>query len=220
MPVKERAGRVAGPAAERVTPTRTQEQRRAQTQARLLEATVGCLAELGWAGTTTIEVARRAGVSRGAQQHHYPTKTKLVAAAIDHLLDRQRAEYEQAFARLPDGARTADEALDLLWSIFRGPSFAAVLELIVAARTDQALRPLCASINERVVGLTVGTFNRIFPESGAREVIPVALRALLAMFTGMALIRGVDGDPERHCDELLEFVKVLGRPLTSEPRHS
>ena len=49
-----------------------------------------CLAELGWSGTSTTEVARRAGVSRGAQQHHYPTKMLLVAAALEHLLDRQR----------------------------------------------------------------------------------------------------------------------------------
>jgi AcrR family transcriptional regulator len=205
------------------SPRRTQEERRAQTQARLLQATAGCLAELGWAGTagtTTTEVARRAGVSRGAQQHHYPTKIELVAAAIGHLLDRQRAEYERAFAQLPDSARNVDGALDLLWSIFRGPSFAAVLELIMAARTDETLRPLCVSINERVVGLTIGTFNRMFPGAPGRDLMPAALRAVLAMFTGTALVRGVDGDPDHHCDEVLHRLKDLGRLLVPDVPHT
>src|SRR5258706_14432846 len=64
---------------------RTQAERRAGTRALLLEATVECLAERGYAGTTTTEVARRAGLSRGAQLHHFGTKTDLVTAAVEHL---------------------------------------------------------------------------------------------------------------------------------------
>ena len=46
---------------------------------RLLEATVDCLVEHGWSGTSTTLVSQRAGVSRGAQLHHFPTKNDLVA---------------------------------------------------------------------------------------------------------------------------------------------
>src|SRR5512139_2747798 len=93
---------------------RTQEERRAETRARLLDATTACLADLGWAGLSTTEVARRAGVSRGAQQHHYPTKMVLVAAALEHLVDQLRSDYEQSFAALPDERRNVEGALDLL----------------------------------------------------------------------------------------------------------
>ncbi len=51
-----------------------QEERSAETRRRLLDATVACLFERGYAGTTTTELARRAGVSRGAQMHHFPKK--------------------------------------------------------------------------------------------------------------------------------------------------
>jgi AcrR family transcriptional regulator len=195
---------------------RTQEERRAQTRARLLQATADCLAELGWAGTTTTEVARRAGVSRGAQQHHYRTKTELVAAAIEHLLQRQRAEFERAFTQLPPGDRNVDGAIELLWKIYQGPVFAAVLELVMAARTDSELRPICASINEQVFELTVGTFGRIFPSSAANPAMPAALRGMLAMFAGLALARGLDGDPQNHCGHVLDHAKVLGRLLVPE----
>ena len=68
-------------------PARQQDRSRA-TQRRLLDATVDCLVEVGWAGTTTTLVAERAGVSRGAQLHHYPTKAALVVAAVEHLVER------------------------------------------------------------------------------------------------------------------------------------
>ena len=118
---------------------RTNEERSASTRARLLDATIECLVDLGWARTTTTEVARRAGVSRGAQVHHYPTKDDLVLAAVEHLLDRRNQEFRQAFAALPADQRSPGVAMRLLRDTCFVDSFDAWLELIVAARTDPAL---------------------------------------------------------------------------------
>src|SRR5205823_12845827 len=82
-------------------PRRAQAERRAETRGRLLDATLECLAELGYAGTTATEVVRRAGLSRGAQVHHFPTKAELVVAAVEHLFQRRHEEFRQAFADLP-----------------------------------------------------------------------------------------------------------------------
>ena len=121
------------------TPRRTQAERRAETRGRLLDATLECLAELGYTGTTTTEVVRRAGLSRGAQVHHFPTKAELVVAAVEHLFHRRHEEFRQAFA---ERERTLDAALDLLWEMFQGPTFDAWLELVVAGRPHLApLRP-------------------------------------------------------------------------------
>ena len=83
-------------------PRRTQRERSAAMRERLLEAAIDCLYELGYAGTTTIEVAARAGVSRGAQLHHFPTKEHLVTLAVRHVLARRVDEFRAAFADLPD----------------------------------------------------------------------------------------------------------------------
>lgn len=196
---------------------RTQEERRARTRELLLEATVECLVELGWAGTSTTEVARRAGVSRGAQQHHYRTKTELVAAAAEHLLQRQRAEYERAFAALPRRRQNVDNALDLLWEIYRGPTFTALLELAVAGRTDETLRQLCADINQRAVEITIETFGRIFPHaSSPPETVRVSLRTTLALMAGLALQRGLDDDRNGHQAEILAHMKAFGRRLVPD----
>src|SRR5229473_7754051 len=85
-------------------PRRTQEERSASTRARLLDATISCLSELGYARTTTTEIAERAGVSRGAQLHHFPTKAELVTTAVEHLFEKRTEEFRRAFESLPESA--------------------------------------------------------------------------------------------------------------------
>ena len=76
-------------------PETRQQQRSRSTQHRLLDAAVDCLVERGWAGTTTTLVADRARVSRGAQLHHYRTKSALLIAAVEHLAERRSAELRE-----------------------------------------------------------------------------------------------------------------------------
>jgi AcrR family transcriptional regulator len=114
---------------------------------RLMEATVECLVELGWTGTTTTVVSQRAGVSRGAQLHHFPTKQDLVVAALDHLTERRRHDVARA-ADLPEEGRTR-AALDAVAALYVSPVFFAALELWVAARTDPALRDVVGPLERR-----------------------------------------------------------------------
>jgi AcrR family transcriptional regulator len=196
---------------------RTQEQRRAETQGRLLDATIECLAELGWAGASTTEVARRAGVSRGAQQHHYPTKMSLVAAALEHLLERHRIAYERAFAVLPDDRRNVAGALDLLWDTFRQAPSLALMELAMAARTDEALRAFSIDINERVVSVILETFLRLFPASLDEETAATVIRTLFATLIGLTLQNSLDDDAHGHQAAVLAQLKNFARLLIPEP---
>jgi AcrR family transcriptional regulator len=124
---------------------RTQQERSAAMRKRLLDATVDCLVRHGYAGTTTTRVTEFAGVTRGAQIHHFPTRADLVAAAIRHLAARR---VELAFEKL-DTVREApdplDAGLDLLWEIHQGPIQSATIEMWVAARTDPSLREQLAA---------------------------------------------------------------------------
>jgi AcrR family transcriptional regulator len=141
---------------------RTQEERSAAMRERLLDATIDCLVEYGYAGTTTTRVAERAGVTRGAQVHHFPTKTDLVTAAIRHVATR-RAEL--AFAemdRLPASTDPIGDILDLLWDIHQGPIFAATIELLLAARTDPELRAQVADVEPQVNDMVLDLSKRLF----------------------------------------------------------
>src|SRR5262245_65419948 len=90
-------------------------------RARLLDATIECLHDLGYARTSTPEIARRAGLSRGAQLHHFPTKAELVTSAVEHLFGRRRAEFLQAFRERPAGQDPTEAAIDILWSMVSAP---------------------------------------------------------------------------------------------------
>src|ERR1700761_6000673 len=109
---------------------RTQQERSAAMRLRLLEAAVDCLHDLGYSGTTTIEVAARAGVSRGAQLHHFPTKERLVTEAVRSVLAKRLEEFRGSFAGLP-ASDLPGAAIDLLWEKLSGRIFYAWLELVV-----------------------------------------------------------------------------------------
>src|SRR4051795_5935350 len=148
----------------------TQAERTATTRNRLLDAALEVLAEHGYAATTTVEVAKRAGVSRGAQLHHFPTKAELLATAVDHLVERLRVEFREAFDAIDPAADRLDTALDLLWSLFQGPAFVAWTELWVAARTDPELRETVVAVERRFTAETRTMFTDLFPaEAGADD---------------------------------------------------
>jgi AcrR family transcriptional regulator len=119
---------------------RSQEERRAGTRARILDAASECLLERGYADTTVAEVQSRAGMARGTLLHHFPTKVDLIVAAMRHLAE-QRIESFHREARLvsPTGDRLA-ALVDVAWRDLNSPTFFAGLELWVAARTDPELR--------------------------------------------------------------------------------
>src|ERR1043165_9988837 len=90
---------------------RTQQQRRDETRRALLDAAVESLIEVGFARTTTLEVQRRADVSRGALLHHFPSKAELLVAAVDHLAEMRARELKALSSQLPpEGSSRAAEA--------------------------------------------------------------------------------------------------------------
>ncbi|WAP67363.1 TetR/AcrR family transcriptional regulator [Jiella pelagia] len=126
---------------------RTQEQRSAETRKLLLAATVQSLMEVGYANTTTAGIARRAGVSRGAQTHHFPDKMALIVSATEEMFENFAAGLEGLAADLREGRLTYDGFFDEVWAdILKGEWFYSSLEIIVAARGDaESQGPSCSS---------------------------------------------------------------------------
>jgi len=188
---------------------RTQASRTASTRARLLDATIECLDELGYAHASTPEIARRAGLSRGAQLHHFPTRAALVAAAVEHLFQRRVDEFLAAFAEIPPGADRVAAAIDILWSLMSGPSFHAWVELAVAARTDAELRSHMVGVASRSIETVERTFRDLFATPGdPSPFYAVAPRFAFTLLEGLAMQRIVLGD-SRPAEPLLDALKGL-----------
>jgi len=191
-------------------------------RARLLEATVDLLVERGFAGTSTTLVSERAGVSRGAQLHHFPTKNDLVVAAVEHLTERRGAELAAAFAELsaaPDASVDGRRArlrttLEMLGDHFASPVFAAALELWVAARTDPALlaavEPLEQRVGREVHRMTATALGADESQPGVRELV----QATLDLVRGLGLASTISDDSARRRRILREWADVLDKELT------
>lgn len=190
---------------------RTQEERSSATREKLLDATIECLVELGYANTTTSEIVRRAGVSRGAQVHHFPTKAELVRSAVAHLAAKREQELRREFETLRRNDVSA--AIDLLWAGYAGPLFTAVLELIVAARTDAELAKVFSAL-QLDVQATIERFCREAFEADVvrRTSFRRGLALTMNLMHGLALSRMAGAHPDE-LDDLVEAWKSLVRPL-------
>ena len=194
-----------------------QEERTRAMRQRLLEATVELLVERGWSGTSTTLVSQRAGVSRGAQLHHFPTKNALVLAAVEHLRDLRGQELAEAAARLPEGRRRTRAVLEMLADHFTSPVFTAALELWVAARTDDRLREAVAPLEQRIGREihrhTVELLGVDESVPGHRELV----QATLDLVRGLGLANTISDDTARRRRILDVWARTLDAQLADRP---
>jgi AcrR family transcriptional regulator len=193
-----------------------QADRSRETRRKLMEATVECLVERGWTGTTTVLVAERAGVSRGAQLHHFRTRGELVAAAVEYVGAQSVATMIEQAAALPNtGDRTAAVA-DFIIDFYVSPLFTAALELWVAARTDPELRREVVDLETRLGRemhrIAVGLLTADERRPGVRE----AVQATLDLARGLALANLLTDDSRRRARIVRQWSTMLERVLRGE----
>jgi AcrR family transcriptional regulator len=194
-----------------------QQQRRDGTRRALLDAAVGSLVELGFARTTTLEVQKRSGLSRGALLHHFPTKAELLAATIVHLGEMRGRELKHHAVKLPRGGPRIDAVIDLLWQSFTGPLFYVAMELRAAARTDVELRAALA-VTERVLHeRIIEQYTFLFGEDIAgRPKFSCALDMTLQLMLGAAMSLLMHGEQKTRVDLLIKQWKALFPTLVGE----
>jgi AcrR family transcriptional regulator len=176
------------PAATRTAPRRSQAERSAATREALLDATIACLVEDGYEGTTTSRVAARAGVSRGAHLHHFQTRGALVAAAMERLAERRGEALEAAVQRLPGGRERLIGGLDLLWAGYASPLYQAALDLWTHARTDPDLRERLVPVERRLDRETLTLTRSLFADLAAHPDFDHRVEMAAATMRGLALL--------------------------------
>jgi AcrR family transcriptional regulator len=172
-----------------------------ETRRRLLAAAVDELLEHGYAGLSVSAVARRAGVSRGAQQNHFPHKQTFVMEAVRQLARRQREELQDRVGAVPGGRARVQTGLDVLFEAYSGPLFAAVLELSLAAREDPELREVTSAEEQATSRAMQETAVAIFGDT-----FPASRDHGRRWATALSAIRG------------LAVLKMLGHPAEAVDR--
>ncbi|MEV0241810.1 TetR/AcrR family transcriptional regulator [Streptomyces sp. NPDC050674] len=181
------------------------------TRQRLLEAAVSCLAEHGWAGSTVSVVAERAGVSRGAAQHHFPTREDLFTAAVEYVAEERSTALRALF---PDGAAGDRHAVvAALVDLYTGPLFRAALHLWVAASNEEQLRPRVTELESRVgrethrIAVDLLAADESLP--GVRETV----QGLLDMARGLGLANLLTDDAARRERVVAQWAGLLEETL-------
>ncbi|MFG2651120.1 TetR/AcrR family transcriptional regulator [Streptomyces sp. NPDC048436] len=177
------------------------------TRQRLLEAAVACLAESGWAGSTVSVVAERAGVSRGAAQHHFPTREDLFTAAVEYVAEQRST----ALRELP--AQDRASVVAALVDLYTGPLFRAALHLWVAASNEPQLGSRVTELEARVGRETHRIAVRLLDADESRPGVRETVQGLLDMARGLGLANLLTDDGARRERVVGQWARLLDAAL-------
>lgn len=144
-----------------------------------------------------VRIAERAKVSRGAQVHHFWSKTGLVRAVIPHLAAASSAALAREIGRSVAVADPLDDALRLLREVYRGPEFAAIVELWIAGRTDSALASELALLERTTTSNFSMALRPAFPGRESSPEFKSFVGCAMVAVVGALLANLVDLDPSR-----------------------
>lgn len=176
---------------------RTQQQRREETVARLLQASIDTIIEVGYARASAAVITKRAGVSVGALFRHFETMGDFMAATAYEVLRRQLETFTKQVAEIPADRPVLPAALTILRDITAGSTNAVLYELMVAARTDEKLKETLQNVLGQY-SAKIHDAARALPgaESFPEETFPVIVALMTNVFDGAAIVRGVLPQPE------------------------
>ena len=167
-----------------------QAEKSAMTRSAILEATMQCLLELGYANTTTALIANYAGVSRGAMMHHFPSRISVMRAVIDYLHVLRLQEYRDLMSDIDDPQskltdKAIRESVEAAWRYVNLPSFLAYQEMLAASRTDGELRQIIEPVEKDFEKQFLNTVKAVFPHwqnlarlEGAHDMVQFLMKGM------------------------------------------
>jgi AcrR family transcriptional regulator len=194
---------------------RTQAERSADTQRKLISAAITVLHRVGYGATTTGLIAEEAGVSRGAMLHQYPTKVDLMLAVVAEVYRREADEYRLRGSKAASPRERFHQFPDLMWELLTRPSAVAVLEIMMGARSDPALASRLAPLQRQIESVSRANVEQILEEGGFPDLSEVnAMRRLfVAAVRGLSIDRMLLGD-SAELDQAVELLKRLLRAMS------
>lgn len=197
-------------------PRRSHAERSGETRLKLCESALHLLSEVGYERVTTALIAKHAQVSKGAQTHHFPTKVDILAAAFEHLLDGWK-ERRAAMIRRQKGSLTLEETLRYLWrEVFNRPDYIAAIELMLAARHDEALRAKLQSLLSVWNVARDDMFRQVAGLDGDQEKASNFLKLNFCVLRGMALYDSLNSPADLN-ETVLELWISMAKKHLAEP---
>lgn len=184
---------------------RTQVERSANTRALLLEAAIQTLCDHGYAAATTMLVAERAGVSRGAMQHQFRTRAELMTFVVEQVYEDELIQYGERSKDITNARERLARFPEIVWDVLSRPSGIAVLEILQGSRSDPEVADKLAPIQRRIEeDALVHTTQR----SGLTKESALAIMRLIVWSArGLSIAQILASDPSR----IREAVQLLSQ---------
>ncbi|MFC3068105.1 TetR/AcrR family transcriptional regulator [Phenylobacterium soli] len=195
-------------------------ERRASTRAKILAAGVKCLAEFGYAATSTPLVAKMAKVSRGSLLHQFPTKVDLILAVAEHAWLIQRDYVRAEVAKRPTGREQFIGGVQAVWKGLQLPEAIALMEVMIAARSDAELAERYdAFADAREAGVSRTRRRMAIGQLGAPEhfsEVDAMAHLTSAALRGLALETVFIGRPTDSAAKVLALLEDMRRRFADE----
>lgn len=186
-----------------------------ETRRRLVDATIMLLHEKGAGQLTMADVAREAGLTRGAIQYHFENPKSLLIASIEEIASRLSQHLDATeLASLPLTERI-DRIVDDYWQGFRGFNYTAFIEIAVRGRQDPDFEEAIATTLEELERRRADVWQAIFEDTGrSRAEIRSWRHMLLVTLRGLALTNMIPGGNEKVSLQIDQFKAMFKRYLT------
>ena len=165
-----------------------QARKSAATRDQIISAAIRCIVDLSYSKTTTIKISEKAGLSRGATLHHFPSKMDIIRAAVEYLHEKRIQAFRRSIREIPDGADMARLAVEAYSAHLNHPIYIALFELSVAARTDNELKEILYPAQLAFDREWYETAWDLFPDwHSDRKAFDLALNLSQQVMEGMAI---------------------------------
>ena len=194
-------------------------ERRAATRAKIMEAAVRCLAEFGYAATSTPLVAQLAKVSRGSLLHQFPTKVDLILGVAEYASRARGAVVREKLAPYPDGPERFLQGVDAVWASLQTPAAIALMEITIATRSDPELAARYPEFADDLDAQLHRSRRRMAEYLGVPERTPeidVLAHLTRAAINGLAMESVFIGRPTADALKVLDLLKDMRRRLIGE----
>lgn len=176
-------------------PRRTNADMSMQTQGRILQATIACLAEVGYAGTTISGIAERIGLSRAALIYHFDSKNALMVAVINAIYDEMATLFKGAAHPSLTPAERMLAVLDASFAFTSSTSQMAQVELLLAGRRDASFRlEVAPTIEARDIVFQQAWHQLTFELGGSSARLDLVRDFAVSVFRGITVTRSISSD--------------------------
>ena len=189
---------------------RSHAERTAETRARVMAAVVESIGAVGYQKTTAAEIARRAGVTWGAVQHHFGDKDGILRAVLEESFGVFAGLLGEAPVDDTDLEKRVANFVDRSWEHFASPLCRSTFAILLNLPPD--LEP---SRQREMLDAWIRIWSHYFPESppASRRTLDL-MHYTISVLSGLAAMQMLEGTPGRvRAAELAYLKKTLAREL-------